>query len=155
VLYRIANGRWEPGNWPTFEGTEDALHAPSNDADLRTSYIALKHAGLAVDILIETDPALGRLMHYSVLYVLARPQITAECTRAIAAWVTSGGILFSSGGGGLRDEYNRTNTAMESLLGVTQHATRRGNASLFNSTVFYAKQDLPCVHRLWDPRADH
>ena len=45
----------------------------------------------------------GRLQHYSVLYVLSTPQITGACGRAIAAWVASGGILVSTGGGGLLD----------------------------------------------------
>ena len=55
------------------------------------------HAALGVGRLV------GRLQHYSVLYVLSTPQITGACGRAIAAWVASGGILVSTGGGGLLD----------------------------------------------------
>ena len=55
------------------------------------------HATLGVGRLV------GRLQHYSVLYVLSTPQITGACGRAIAAWVASGGILVSTGGGGLLD----------------------------------------------------
>ena len=55
------------------------------------------HAALGAGRLV------GRLQHYSVLYVLSTPQITGVCGRAIAAWVASGGILVSTGGGGLLD----------------------------------------------------
>ena len=66
----------------------------------------------------------------------------------------------STGGGGLLDEYNKTNVAMESLLGVQQSAMYSSAETYFNSTIFWTKQDLPYVplldtvkltssHRYW------
>ena len=66
-------------------------------------YLSLKHAGYPIDAVLEADCVAGYLRHYSVLYVLSTPQITGACGRAIAAWVASGGILVSTGGGGLLD----------------------------------------------------
>jgi hypothetical protein len=141
ILYSEASDIWLRAAGPN-AGTaghkfSDALMGDQNtaNADFRTSYITLKHAGLAVDVLIEGDAARGRLNHYSVLYIISTPQIEAGCAVAIAAWVRSGGILFSAGGGGLLDERNRTNSAMQGLLGVNQSAVYRGNRSFFNSSV--------------------
>jgi hypothetical protein len=44
--------------------------------------------------------------------------------------------------------YNRTNTAMEELLGVTQTAMYAGEGTYFNTTVFWTRQDLPYVPML-------
>ena len=117
-------------------------------ADFRSAYVALQHAGLPVDVLIENDATVGRLRYYDVLYILSTPQITAESGRAIAAWVAAGGTVFCTGGGGLLDEYNRTNVPMQRLLGVNQTSMYAGNGTYFNTTVFWEKQDLPYVATL-------
>jgi hypothetical protein len=85
-------------------------------------------------MLIENDALVGRLKYYDVLYIVSTPQITSACARAIAAWVAAGGVLVSTGGGGLLDEYNATNSAMEELLGVNQSAQRMGAGTYFNNT---------------------
>ena len=46
-------------------------------------------------------------------------------TSGIADWVTAGGTVFVSAGGGLWDEANATNTAMQQLLGIKE----TGNAA--------------------------
>ena len=45
-------------------------------------------------------------------------------------------------------EYNRTNTAMEELLGVHETAQYSGEGTYFNTTVFWVRQDLPYVAML-------
>merc|ERR1740117_531933 len=117
-------------------------------SDFRTTYVALIHAGLAVDVLVENDALVGRLRYYDVLYVLSTPQITGACARAIAAWVAAGGTVVSTGGGGMLDEYNRTNVEFQKLFGVNQTAMYSGNQTYFNKTVFWEKQDLPYVELL-------
>ena len=166
ILYSETTDIWREAEGPIDKKTDKTELGPlrgdqdSAMADFRTGYLALKHSNIEVDVLIESDALVGRLKNYDVLYVLSTPQITAACGRAIAAWVASGGILVSTGGGGLLDEYNRTNVAMESLLGVEQSAMYRGEGTYFNTTVFWTRQDLPYVQmldtvnlssRVWSP----
>ena len=110
LLYSETTEIWREAEVPIDKKTGKTELGPlrgdqnSAMADFRTGYLALKHANLEVDVLIEGDALVGRLKHYSVLYVLSTPQITGACARAIAAWVASGGVLVSTGGGGLLDE---------------------------------------------------
>eukprot|EP00039_Didymoeca_costata_P021098 m.343405 g.343405 ORF g.343405 m.343405 type:complete len:1268 (+) comp22801_c0_seq1:126-3929(+) len=124
--------------WYTTAGTYGAAQ--------RSLYIALKHAQLPVDMLIEEDclATTGRLHYYDVLYV-ALPMITDEAAEGIAAWVAQGGTVYVTAAGGLLNQANKPNTAMETLLGITQTATSYGNQDAFNATIRLIKQDIRFV----------
>ena len=125
-------------------GARSASFAPG----LRTLYLALRHAELPVDIVIEPDAAAGLLEHYAALYV-ALPYMTTECGSAIASWVgKSGGSVFATAAGGLLNETNQTNVPFSRLLGVQQHGLWSGEGDAWNSTVFFVKQDLNFVQPL-------
>ena len=127
--------------WQTTAGTYGA--------SLRTLYIALKHAQLPVDIVIEEDCVAGRLHYYDVLYV-ALPMITDAAAEAIAAWVANGGTVYALAGGGLLNQANQTNTAMEALLGIQleENAAYVGTQDPFNATIRLIKQDVNFVQQL-------
>ena len=98
-------------------------------------YIALKHAQLAVDIVIEEgarwlpaaqpfdqqpvylfgscaepDAIAGHLEHYHTLYVVDR-HVSEHAMGSIMAWVKTGGVAFIEAGGGGLNEFNETNAA--------------------------------------------
>ena len=110
-------------------------------AAMRAHYIALRHAHIPIDVLIEEDLPRGRLQHYSVLHVLT-PQLTTAASTAAAAWVRSGGTLIATAGSGLRNEYNGSNVVMHDLLGIEPTALYTGSRGWFNNTIFWIKQDL-------------
>ena len=63
--------------------------------------------------------------------------ITDEAAEAIAVWVASGGTVYALAGGGLLNQANKTNTAMEKLLGITSepNAAYIGTQDSFNATL--------------------
>lgn len=123
--------------------------AGTHGSELRSLYIALKHAGLPVEIFIEEDctEQVGRLHYTDVLYV-TQPHISTSATKGIASWVQAGGTLFATAGAGMLTEANASNTAMSALLGVTQTALYTGSQDEFNNTVRLIKQDINFVDTL-------
>eukprot|EP01043_Picozoa_sp_COSAG02_P019793 COSAG02_NODE_964_length_15595_cov_7.284709_2_plen_406_part_00 len=123
--------------------------AGTHGAELRGLYIALKHAGLPVEIFIEEDctEQVGRLHYTDVLYV-TMPHISTSATKGIASWVQAGGTLFATAGAGMLTEANVSNTAMSALLGVSQKALYTGSQDEFNNTVRLIKQDINFVETL-------
>ena len=111
--------------------------------------IALKHAGLPVEIFIEEDceESVGRLHYIDVLYV-TMPHISDSATAGIASWVASGGTVFATAGAGMLTQANASNVAMATLLGVTQQAVYSGTQDDFNNTVRLIKQDINFVEVL-------
>jgi len=87
-------------------------------------HVALRHAGLWVDIVTEDDCAEGRLKDYRVLYLVGE-QIQTNAATAIRDWVAEEGILFAPAGGGLRDEYNRPLDTLNEVYGITASKLRR------------------------------
>jgi hypothetical protein len=67
-------------------------------------WTALRHAQIPVDIVVEDDLADGSLQPYRVLF-LAGDHLSRAAATGLAAWVRNGGVLISTAGGGLRDEY--------------------------------------------------
>jgi hypothetical protein len=93
----------------------------THGSGLRTLYLALKHAELPVDIVVEDDCVSGLLKHYDVLYV-TMPHLTDEAAGATAAWVETGGTVFATASAGLKNEADVENKAFSTLLGVSQSA---------------------------------
>eukprot|EP01043_Picozoa_sp_COSAG02_P059111 COSAG02_NODE_7471_length_2997_cov_7.180124_4_plen_396_part_01 len=123
--------------------------AGTHGSELRGLYIALKHAGLPVEIFIEEDctEQVGRLHYTDVLYV-TMPHISTSATKGIASWVQAGGTLFATAGAGMFTEANASNTVMSALLGVSQKALYTGSQDEFNNTVRLIKQDINFVETL-------
>lgn len=87
-------------------------------------HVALRHAGIWVDIVTEDDCAEGGLKDYRVLYAVGE-QIQRNAAQAIRQWVSDGGVLFSPAGGGLRDEYNRALDTLNDVYGITANKLTR------------------------------
>ena len=74
---------------------------------------------------MEEDALSGALtrLNYTALYI-TEAHVTDAAGAAIAEWVKEGGTVFATAGAGLRNEFNASNSAMATLLGVTESATR-------------------------------
>ena len=83
-------------------------------------YLALLHAGVAVDFVSDQQVSDGSFAakHYKALYVV-NESVPAAATTEIERWVQGGGHLWTSGWGGMRDEYNTPTAAWNAMLGVT------------------------------------
>jgi hypothetical protein len=110
LLYSETADAWYDGVGPT---------SASFASGLRSLYLALRHAELPVDVVIEPDAAAGRLRHYAALYVVY-PHMTTACAAAVAGWVGTGGRVFATASAGLLNETNQTNVPFAALLGVAQ-----------------------------------
>lgn len=82
-------------------------------------FIALRHAGIPLDIIGEQHILDGYLENYAVLY-LVDPNIRRDVLAKIRAWVEAGGRLWVGLGAGLRDEFNEP---CELLCGDTARQT--------------------------------
>ena len=81
-------------------------------------YLALRHAQQTVDLVADDDVAAGgALKNYDVLYV-AGGWMDTRVVAAIKAWVEAGGVLYASGGLGLRNQFNEDDSGMLAVLGL-------------------------------------
>lgn len=113
-------------------------------------HLALRHAGIWVDIVTEDDCAEGRLKDYKVLYLVGE-QIQENAAKAIRDWTESGGCLFSPAGGGLRNEYNRPLDTLKEIYGITESQLTRVHRTM------NLKVELPrqaAIDRLYSADAD-
>ena len=88
-------------------------------------YLALRHAGVAIDFVTEEDVCegwlrggKGRGAGYRVLYVCG-DHMLRPCAAEILKWVNDGGHLFSVAGGGFLDEFNQPLDTLKPVYGVT------------------------------------
>ena len=126
---------WGPVTPPTTYGQ----HFNTFLAAKRGLYIALQHAELAVDMVVEDD--IGPTLNSYKLIVLADTHVTNKAAAGLAAWVAAGGTLFATAGAGMFDELNKTNAVMSKLLGITGQATYEPTPA-HGSGVQFLKQDL-------------
>ncbi len=108
-------------------------HHPPFDAALRALYVALRQDQVPLDVVLEGDP----LDAYKALYLTDR-HVTLAASRAIAAWVRSGGQLVATAGAGMVDQFERPNHVLRELLGVDEKTL-----DLDPEPVRFEKQDLP------------
>lgn len=106
------------------------------NAEKQHIWMALKHAQLPVDFLIEDDLVDGYLEKYKVLYI-CDPCIREDASRAIAEWVNAGGFLFATAGAGMQNEFNRPNRTLRELFGIEPQALE------LRDMAFWGKADLP------------
>ena len=109
-------------------------------SEKRAFYIALRHAQIALDVVIEDDILEGVLNEYAVLYVTAG-HVTQACGEALVEWVGEGGTLFAAGGMALLNETNQTNLALAGLYGIDGYSVLR-EAGPGTQEISYIKQDL-------------
>lgn len=96
-------------------------------ADRIYTYLALRHAQVPADLVLEEDLTAEGLAPYRVLY-LSGLNIQRARVPALRQWVADGGLLIAAAGGCLRDEYDDPIPEMAALLGATQRhaAVSRG-----------------------------
>jgi hypothetical protein len=123
-------------------------------AELRSLYIALKHAQLPLDVVIEEDCAAGRLHYYDALYV-TQPHISDSASAGVASWVDAGGTVFATAGAGLLNQANVSNSVMAKLLSIEQASVYAGPQDEFNATVRLVKQDINFVTTLDNVTISH
>ena len=112
-------------------------------AHKKAIYLALRHLQLPVDVVVEEDAVSGALkrLNYTVLYI-TEAHVTDAAGAAIARWVKHGGTVFATAGAGLRNEFNASNAAMSTLLGVAETATHSSDE------LHWLKDDLPFAEPL-------
>jgi hypothetical protein len=135
----MQDGSVEPGVaalW--FSETSDIWNGrrPPFDTAKRALYIAVLHQQLPLDFVVEADALAGDLKGYKVLY-LTDAHVSLAASKAIADWVSEGGVLFATAGAGMFDEFNRSNGVTRALLGVEQTALEE------KGEMRYIKQDMP------------
>lgn len=91
-------------------------------------YLALLHGQHRVDLVTEDDIALDNILaKYDVLHV-AGEWIDHRLPAKLEAWVKDGGILYASGGLGIRNQFNEADPALLKLLGLTAAETAKNLA---------------------------
>ena len=94
---------WGPVTPPTKYGH----HFNTFMSSKRGLYIALQHAELAVDMVVEDD--IGPTLNAYKMIHLADTHVSKKASAGLAAWVTAGGTLLATAGAGMFDELNATN----------------------------------------------
>ena len=116
----VWNGRPRPaqaGLWFSETGDVWGDSHGSFAAGKRSLYLAIRHAQIPLDFLVEADALDGTLAKYKVLY-LADKHVSRAASSKIAKWVKAGGRLFATAGAGTLDEYDRPNEILLPLLGI-------------------------------------
>lgn len=103
ILYSTAQDIWTAG-YDIAQGNERQF-----------TYLALRHAHVAVDVLSEDDVLSGKLDGYQTLYVHGE-QLDHRLVPLLAKWVRRGGSIVLSPGAGSRDEWNRPSTGLDHEL---------------------------------------
>ncbi len=104
------------------------------DAHKRSLYLAIRHAEMPLDVVVEGDP----LGDYRVIY-LADRHVSRAASRALAEWVQAGGRLVATAGAGMKDELDQPNRVLRDLFGVEPAELVLDKENV----VRLEKQDLP------------
>lgn len=111
LLYNRSHEIWNAG-------------AGGYQTDRLLTFLALQHAHLPTDILIEEDLTSERLRPYRVLYVQGH-NLAPRRVEVLREWVEDGGVLVGIAGTALRDTYDEPMNAAESLFGARQRVVGR------------------------------
>jgi len=104
----------------------------------KSVYVALRHAGYPVDVVTEEDVIEGGLAGYRVLYVFGN-HLERRTVRALTRWVTAGGTVVATAGGGFLDEYDHPNPTAAALYGAGSDAVEQ------RAEIIQSKVDLPTM----------
>lgn len=138
---------WGPATPPN----EYGKHQNTFLSGKRALFIALLHAELTVDIVVEAD--IGQVLDSYKVIVLADTHVSDAAAAALSKWVDAGGTLVATAGAGMQNEYNNSNTAMAKLLGVDGHAMIEPE----DESIQFIKQDIrfskPLTQVTWNGSA--
>jgi len=82
-------------------------------------YTALTFAGQSPDIVVEEDLLNPKVMNgYKVLFVVG-DSLPVETTKALDAWVRTGGTIIATAGAGRYGMYREPNPKLQALLGIS------------------------------------
>jgi hypothetical protein len=93
-------------------------------------YYALRHRGLAVEMIDEGAILQGGLDRYRAIYLCGK-HVRRACAEKIRDWVEQGGMLYSECASGLLDEYNHPDGTLLEVYGLKSAQTEgkaRGGA---------------------------
>lgn len=140
----IIDGEVRCGNIGILASCATEILGDGGNFNLETKciYYALRHAQLPVEFITEEQILDGELEHFKVLYVVGSHTLEAVAKK-LEQWVSDGGVLFCSVGGGLQNERNERNEAMAKLLGI-EPSNLDGGLPF----VAHIKQDLPRIEPL-------
>lgn len=91
-----------------------------NNEERKAIWLALRHAQYAVDLITDEDIADGLLRPYKVLYVVGS-EMLRSAVGPLKEWVSEGGVVYGTGGGGLLDEYHRQIEELQEMYGIDGH----------------------------------
>jgi len=112
ILYSRASDIW------------NAQHDSLDGHERMHTYLALRHAQVAVDVMDEDDVAGGQLAGRRVAYLFGE-QLDRRCVAPLAQWVRDGGTLVLSPGAGGRNELNAVDAGLDQALDLTRSALLR------------------------------
>lgn len=115
LLYSIPGDIWAHGFDITL-GNERML-----------TYLLLRHAQIASDVLSDADVDEGRLSGYRVAY-LNDAVLPLRSARRLEAWVRAGGVAVLGVNSGTRDELNRPSSYLTEALGLKRRNERTSGA---------------------------
>ena len=116
-------------------------------------FIALRHAQIPVDIVLEEDIIAGEIGRYQTVF-LADTHLSQAAGRALWNYVDNGGTLYGCGAGLPRDEFNQTgygvgvNSKLTELYGVEETGPVLTGSRGANSSIALAKMDIPWAEQL-------
>lgn len=88
-------------------------------SDRLLTYIALTHAHIPADIILEEDLTAENLATYKAIYVQGF-NLSERHAESLKNWVSEGGVLIGVAGTAMRDEYDTPALTSESLFGAKQ-----------------------------------
>lgn len=106
LLYNRCHEIWNGGN-------------AGFQTDRLLQFLALAHAHIPAELLLEEDCTDELLASYKALYIQGH-NFESQTLAAIRRWVEAGGLLVGIAGTALRDESNTPTDAAESLFGARQ-----------------------------------
>lgn len=129
----------KPGSvWSEAEATCDPAQNPQSNSgpvihpgnftlqqeEMRSVWLALRHAGIPVDVITDDDIADGYITKYQAAFLIGA-EMQRSAVPGLVRWVTQGGTLVGLCGGGLLDEYRCPIAEMHQLYGIGDVNTRR------------------------------
>jgi hypothetical protein len=118
----LAAGEREPARVALLYNRTDEMWnagSPWVRTDRIYTFLALRHAHLPVDLILEEDLTPERLQPYKVLY-LNGVNIRRAALAPLQRWIEQGGILYAVSATAQRDEYDDPLPEAEDLLGAAQ-----------------------------------
>ncbi|MHC4744124.1 MAG: hypothetical protein ACYS8Z_19575, partial [Planctomycetota bacterium] len=91
-----------------------------NNEERKAIWLALRHAQYAVDLITDEDIADGLLEGYKVLYIVGSEMLRGAAG-PLRDWVSEGGVVYATGGGGLLDEYHAEQKELYEMYGLEGH----------------------------------